>query len=88
MEWFEYIESIKATLKNNDYNDLADFILGLQVSGGTPGEVLMAVCSGLLGIKKKRSDAYNHIKSEANALLNYGNSIGYSFTPTYPPLTK
>ena len=76
MDYLEKIGTIKLKLKEIQRNDLSDRILKLQLSGGTGGEVLIAVCSELLKIKKEQYKVYKYFENEADELIKYANSIG------------
>lgn len=76
MNYIQKIEEIKTNLRDANYNLLADDILEQQLSAGTGGEVLMMVCSKLLGLKEKDSVAYSKVKIQTEELLNYANSLG------------
>lgn len=84
MEFFEEIESIKKLLRQDGYGYLADDILDRQLSGGTGGEVLILVCSRLLGIKEIYPKAYKTIALKADGLIDYCRSTGLYPNPSYP----
>ena len=77
MNFLEKTETIKVKLKEIGRSDLATKILELQLSGGTPGEVFISVCSELLKIKRDQKEVFGQIEIEAYEILTYAKSIGY-----------
>jgi urease accessory protein UreE len=49
----------------------------------TGGEVLIMVCSKLLGIKQRNKEVYSVIKSDAEELIAYANAIGLEPRPAW-----
>ncbi len=76
MNFLKEIESIRQSLTDSGFVDVAQKILDLQLSGGTGGEVLISVCFELKRLEKERYDAYVIVENEAKALVDYANSIG------------
>lgn len=71
------IEDIKKKLNEAGYDNLSNDILNAQISGGTPGEVLILVCSEILEIKKKNYKAYLTAQIEMDKLVDYAKSLNY-----------
>lgn len=82
MNYIEQIGVITSTLRAGGFEPLAEDISELQLSGGTGGEVLISVCSRLLGIKGAVPQAYALIRAQAEQLITYANSIGLYSKPT------
>ena len=84
MDYIEQIKTIRSLLSSRGYQFLTDDIISVQLSSGTGGEMLISVCSRLLGIKNKYPEAYAFIKADADKLISYCNSIGLHPIPSNP----
>lgn len=84
MNYLETIQQIRTTLSVNGYENISNDVLEQQLSGGTGGEVLIMVCSFLLGLKERNSNAYEKIEGLVLPLIRYANSLGLYPKPTYP----
>lgn len=76
MDYLKVIEQIKEKLRRSNNSEFAQELTDVQLSGGTGGEVLMAICSTLLALKSRDIDSYSKIEYETNVLIEYANSIG------------
>lgn len=76
MDFVGKIVSIRSELVKLNEKGLADEIIEAQLVLGTPGEMLITVCSKLLEIKRRNLDIYKKIEIEAEELIEYSRSVG------------
>ncbi len=75
-EWNKSIEKIKNDLENIGYTEYRKQINERQLSGSMFGEIILGVCSKLLEIKISDPVAYNHIRMDAEKLIEYSIANG------------
>jgi len=74
--WYESIKNIRVKLENSGYKFYSEEILNRELGGAMASEILLAVCSKLLEIKKSDKNAFKIIQKETTSLIEYCNSIG------------